>query len=408
VKEKSNFISYINKTSIAVSDGPNADAFQRLRMSTPQTIFDSKQLYGDNPLIWSTLIAGNATSSFMTNNACMALSASATSSITRQSKKRINYQPGKSQLIICTGNFNTTPIAGVIKRIGYFDQNNGIGFTSSGSSFGTFLRSNMTGTPIDTFVSQSSWNLDHYDGTGASGNTLDITKSQIYFMDFEWLGVGRVRYGIFQGGVPTYVHQITNINTLSTVYMSSPNQPIRYEIINSGSVTQQYLTHVCSTVVSEGGVQQTGPIKATSNLTALALNAGNTYGLQAIRLKSGSLDSTVIPLQIFSAQTTANCVYEVSLLSNPSGSLPWVWNDVPNSTVQIASASANTYVVANQGTKLFSAINAGTTQNDIITFDPTFALGSDVTGSQDILVLAWTGVAGNAASATTAWTWQES
>ena len=397
-------MSYINNPSITLADSANIDAFQRLRVSEATTIFDSKQLYDTGSLVWATKTTGNATASFNTNNASVILNAVSGSSVIRQTKKRTVYQPGKSQLIITTTNFSGSQ-ANVIKRVGYFDNNNGIGFMSSGSSFGTFIRTNATGTPVETFTSQSSWNLDKFDGTGTSARSLNLTASQIFFMDFEWLGVGRVRYGIFQGGIPTYVHQITNTNALSTVYMSSPNQPVRYEVINSGS-SPSSLLHICSQVASEGGLQTNGQIRGVCNFNSLGYTAGTYYGSIALRLKSGSLDSNIVPLVVNSGQTTANCVYELSLLLNPSGSLPWVWQDLPNSIVQYATASANTYQVATEGTKIFSDLGVAAAANNV-TFDPTLAIGSDVDGNQDILVLGVRAIQGNPGQFSSTINWRE-
>ena len=223
-------MSYFETNNIQSADSPSVDAFGRWRVSNPDATFDNKQLYGDNGIVWSTLIVGNATASYYTNNASMILTAAGNpSSIVRQTKRRYSYQPGKSQLITITGNISGSS-PNCIKRIGYFDQNNGIYFTTSGSSFGVGIRTKTSGTPVDTFITQSAWNLDKFDGTGASGKSLNLSASQIFFADFEWLGAGRVRYGIYQSGVPTYVHQITNTNTLPSVFISSPNQPIRCEI----------------------------------------------------------------------------------------------------------------------------------------------------------------------------------
>jgi hypothetical protein len=398
-------MSYFNQIQIQSSDSPSVDAFARWRTSDSFTIFDSKQLYDTASYQWATKIIGDATASFVPNNASVRMIATGNpSAVIRQSKRRHVYQPGKSHLIITTGNFSASN-ANSIERIGYFDNNNGIYFTSTGSSFGIGIRTNISGTPVDTFVSRSAWNIDKFDGTGVSGRTLNISSSQIYFMDFEWLGVGRVRYGIFQGGIPYYVHNITNINSLNTVYMSTPNLPIRYEIINSGSGAQSML-HICSAVSSEGGYDKNGVIRAVSNPSGQTLNSGLYSGMIAIRLKSSSLDGGVIPVAVNSAQTTANVVYEVTLLVNPSGSLNWSWQDLPNSVVQYATGSS-ALTIANEGTKIFSAINAGTTSTNDISYDPAFALGSDIDGNQDVLVLGWRGVSGNASNACTSLIWRE-
>ena len=68
------------------------------------------------------------------------------------------------------------------------------------------------------------------DGTGTSGYNIDFTKSQLYVIDFEWLSVGRIRFGFYIFGKIYYCHQISNFNELDEPYMKTANLPIRYEI----------------------------------------------------------------------------------------------------------------------------------------------------------------------------------
>ena len=69
---------------------------------------------------------------------------------------------------------------------------------------------------LDNKIIQSNWNVDVFNGTGASGITLDFSKSQIFFIDYEWLGTGRVRCGFFIDGIPYYCHAIHNSNINNT------------------------------------------------------------------------------------------------------------------------------------------------------------------------------------------------
>jgi hypothetical protein len=64
-------------------------------------------------------------------------------------------------------------------------------------------------------VPQSQWNVDRLDGTGPSKVNIDFTKSQIFVTDYQWLGVGRVRFGFYAYGKIHYCHQILNIKSLS-------------------------------------------------------------------------------------------------------------------------------------------------------------------------------------------------
>lgn len=151
----------------------------------------------------------------------------------RQTRMRFNYQPGKGQEVILTGVFGAGQ-AGITKRIGYFDTNNGLFFQLSGTTLSVVRRTSTSGSPVDNVVTQANWNIDKLDGTGASGVTLDLTKTQIMIIEFEWLGVGRVRYGFDIDGKIIFVHQLFNANNLTEVYISTPNLPVKYEIANDG------------------------------------------------------------------------------------------------------------------------------------------------------------------------------
>jgi hypothetical protein len=68
------------------------------------------------------------------------------------------------------------------------------------------------------------------DGNGPSGFTLDLTKMQMFYIDYSWYGAGFVRWGL-RGidGTVYYVHKLLNNNTNSEAYMRSGNLPARYE-----------------------------------------------------------------------------------------------------------------------------------------------------------------------------------
>ena len=83
---------------------------------------------------------------------------------------------------------------------------------------------------IDVKIPQSQWNLDPCNGTGPSGFNLDLTKMQMFYIDYTWYGAGSIRFG-FRGpsGDVMYVHKIVNNNINTESYMRSGNLPARYE-----------------------------------------------------------------------------------------------------------------------------------------------------------------------------------
>ena len=83
-------------------------------------------------------------------------------------------------------------------------------------------------------VPQTQWNLDKMDGTGPSGYNLDLSKMQMFYIDYSWYGAGFIRWGLRgTNGQVTYCHKLLNNNVNTEAYMRSGNLPARYE-----SVTQ--------------------------------------------------------------------------------------------------------------------------------------------------------------------------
>jgi hypothetical protein len=308
---------------------------------------------------------------------------------------RFNYQPGKSQLIMMTGILDRSGGGtGVQRRIGYFDDDNGLFFEDDEGTIKLVRRTNVTGSPVDNKVSQSSWNIDPLDGTGPSGLTADWTKCQIFVIDFEWLGVGRVRYGIGEGGIVHYVHEIKNGNVLDKVYMSTPNLPARYQMITTGSSPASTMECICTTVISEGGQTKNGLLRYASTAgTHVACTSENVvYALIGIRLKSGyigeSVDLERVAIQIQDASNTG----EWLVILNPTVAGTFTYNDQTNSAVQIATgASTNTVTggVRVDGGFAESSSGGGGSGSGQEEVRNAIRLGAAIDGTVDEIVLCW-------------------
>jgi hypothetical protein len=92
------------------------------------------------------------------------------------------------------------------------------------STFATFAKT------VDIKIPQSEWNLDTVDGLGPSGYNADLTKMQMFYIDYSWYGAGFIRWGVrgVDGNI-TYVHKMANNNVNAEAYMRSGNIPARYE-----------------------------------------------------------------------------------------------------------------------------------------------------------------------------------
>ena len=338
----------------------SVDAFGRLQISAPYTLFDSQNRYAaDNQ--FSTATTGTGTTSFLTNEAAvkMEVTSGGAGSVVRQSFRSMPYQPGKGLLVLTTFVMDSNNSLNLTQRAGYYNEQNGVFFQRINGIFSFVLRSYVTGSVSDArTVNQSSWNGDKLDGTGPSGLTLDPTKAQILWMDFEWLGVGSVRCGFVINGTFILCHTFNNANEITNVYMTTATLPMRYEIISTTAIAAS-MKQICSSVISEGGYEQAS-IDHVARRTTIFNNidtAANFYPIVSIRLASTALGAVVIPNRIqFQPTTLQN--YEIALIKNPTltgaswaavGSDANVEMDVSATAISAAGTIVQTGYIANTG-----------------------------------------------------------
>lgn len=313
------------------------DAFVRQRVSNPDTIFDSKQLNDAQPAFWDDAeVSGSGTGSThdpARASTTLSVSAATAGRRLRQTFMRFNYQPGKSQAVLMTGVLGRSGMGpGIVTELGYGDDNNGLFFRLNEGGLEVVRVSGVTGAPVEEVVPQAAWSADDkLDGAGASGITLDPTKTLIFFIDFEWLGVGQVRMGVVIAGVLHYLHRFRHSNVLDSVYMSTPNLPLRYSIENSGAGGAASIEHICATVISEGGTQERGVARShlwNPGNPVDANDAGDVYAVIGMRLKPGYIDATVV-LTTLSVMNVQNDDFEWLLVWNPTIDTP---GDITTST----------------------------------------------------------------------------
>lgn len=301
--------------------GTLTDAFGRLRVSNPFTLFDSTHRFADNGLWATSNTAGNSSYSFANNQSMitMTVETTANAEVVRETTRVFSYQPGKSLLIMSSVAMNE-PKANVRQRVGYYGAENGIYFENDGTTNYFVLRSNTSGTVTETKVAQSTWNVDKFDGTGYSSQNgddhsggIDVSKTNILWMDVEWLGVGDVRCGFIIDGKMVTAHIFHNDNKNTLPYMTTASLPLRYEIKNTGVTTSNStMKQICSTVISEGGYELIGTQQAIQTPVDTPIDlatAGTYYNLISIRLKSNRLDAIAILTALSLLGITNNSYY---------------------------------------------------------------------------------------------------
>lgn len=344
---------------VSLGDTPNIDAFSRLRVSQAETAFESQQEYLLDSLAWNTVTATGGTTAYIPLESATRLdttNANGSRSLV-QTRSYFRYQPGKSQLVLMTGVFGSTQTDNV-HRAGLFDDNNGLFLqiaNAGAGDVGAFVRrSDTSGVVVDDTVQQALWNIDPMDGSGPSGVTLDWSHTQILVIDFQWLGVGRVRMGFDVGGVIYPAHQFLNANVRREVYMRTPNLPLRYENLNTaaaGGVSSMEV--ICSTVMSEGGLE------SNIGIPKSASTAGTGYVVNTTRLPvlcirpallfQGKPNRAKIALYSISMMTSGNTSWSLYYYAIPVGG---VFVNVGNSIVETDAASV-------AGTTRATTIGAG-------------------------------------------------
>jgi hypothetical protein len=306
--------------------GTLTDAFGKLRTSSGFTLFDSTHRYQDNGK-WATKTNGTSNTEHKPNESVVNLNVDSAngSYVYRETKRVLSYQPGKSLLIMNTFVMNT-PKAGLTQRVGYFNTENGVFLENDGIGNYLVLRSNDTGTPTDIRIAQSNWNIDKFDGTGYSSQILgtehssgvDTTKSNIFWIDIEWLGVGDVRCGFVIDGRMMTAHVFHNDNKNTTTYMTTATLPCRYEIVNTTATSgNSTLKQICSTVISEGGYELQGRSRAISIPIASPKDlptSGTFTPVISIRLKDSFKDSVVTLKDVEFFGVTNNTSYRYKII----------------------------------------------------------------------------------------------
>jgi hypothetical protein len=366
----------------------STDAFGRLRVSEPYTLFDSRARYYDhNDFSNSTSTGGTVVYEADSSTFRLAVSTSNGSSVIRETKRVFPYQPGKSLLVLATFAMNT-PKANLRQRVGYFTTNNGIYFENDGAYNYLVIRSYSTGVLVEDRIRQDAW-----DNPFAA---LNVDRTQIFWTDIEWLGVGSVRCGFVVNGAYVLCHTFHHANVVNntTTYMTTAVLPVRYEITNTGATaSSSMMRQICSTVISEGGYNAfTYSESAGRGTSVLRLSsAGTYYPLVSIRLASTRLDAIVLPRQVDVLSPTVN-YYRWRLVLNPTlTGANWAGTSTLG-TVEYDTAATG----VSGGTELQTGYVSSRELSELGADAFAFQLGRTLAGVSDIVTLTMAATSNNA------------
>jgi hypothetical protein len=287
-------------------------------------------------------------------------------------------------------------------NVGYFNAQNGVFFQRNGSILNMVLRSYVTGSVVDTVVAQSAWNGDKLNGTGVSGKTIDVTKGNIFWMDMQFLGMGRVRCGFVIGGVSVICHTFDNANVNTGVFMSTGCLPVRYEVLNTGIASGTLtMDTVCSTVISNG----TDRLSSSKNFCvgngAVGVTASNTIYTPLIALRARTTGPSSVPnrgqivvIRVAMANTGSNSVnFQVRLNPTLTGASYTAYaanESLAEFDIAATDTTGGTVLVCEN----LPASNQSKSNSEVVIEYEFPLVCTDLNGLQDLLSISAKGIGG--------------
>jgi len=384
----------VDRNGNLTSGGVGFDAFGRQRVSQPFALLDATHHYGQRHELFNSIAVSGATQtdSMVDSSLTLAVTSTVGSKLTNRSR-RLYYHAGRSHLFMMTGVMGATA-TGIVKRIGYFDDDDGVYFKNTGGAMSIVLRSSVSGAVLETEIPQANWNGDKLDGTGSSGITLDPTKALIFMGDMQWLGVGRVRVGFDFGGNQVVAHEFQHANLSTQVYMQTANLPCCYEIENISATVGDSMSQICASVFTEGQLTISGVQRGASNdVTGVTVSSSVVTPVLSIRpaalFKGRTNKAMAIPIELEILITgTKDAHYEVYEDATLTGAV-WTPHSDPTSMMEI-----DTSATALTGGRVRGEGYAASRGKGILTgvSEQTYAMQIDGAGVPDALTIAAQGI----------------
>jgi hypothetical protein len=301
------------------------DAFGHAQYTTLTKIADYNHIYYDDALGLLYNSTGSITHTPADSLLTFSVNSTSGSKTQRTTNQYYPYNPSEGNLftfVVASGDSGKT---GCVRKWGCYDDDEGFWFELSGSTISVGMNST---TLSDVTINQSSWNGEQLNDANTSDYILDITKLNIFWIDFQWLGAGRARFGTYSAdGRKIILHTLLHANTALKPYMRRATLPMRWEIYNTENTsgTSEFKLS-CSSVFRENNgndvVQYSGKIQTVmtprlavsgSFLPILSAKPSTLFNGQTNRI-------TVIPTDIESCVEGDACIINVILNGQLTGS----------------------------------------------------------------------------------------
>ncbi|NQZ53194.1 MAG: hypothetical protein HRT93_02960 [Piscirickettsiaceae bacterium] len=280
------FIQKVDKAGAAYATFPEGtpqfDAFGRMQVSQMVSVGEYYHIGEDQPGKYWTEEDGSGTVTFEANTS-MIVYQTGTEQGARAARTTNQYHPykiGTSQLAYFSLAVGDTGKVNVQRAWGYYDNLNGVFFRLNGTELEVVLRSDVTGSVVETVIKQADWNVNTMNNNVSSDFLLDVSKANLFWIDLSWLGVGGVRMGVVTPDRRRVtLHEFQNANAHATTYMRTANLPLRWMQENTGAAASTSEMRIsCGVVFTESAdVQYPGVLLHTSPVDPIKFTDSELY-----------------------------------------------------------------------------------------------------------------------------------
>lgn len=308
--------------------------------------------------------------------------------------KPLRYCPGIGALVRFSAIF-TSGVVGNTQIIGVGDDTDGLFFGYNGEDFGVLRRQNGT----DNWITQANWNGDKFDGSGESGITLDQTKGNVYYINYQWLGYGYISFGIENplNGELIIAHSLQYANTSDRPHIYNPTLPLMAETKNTTSNNIMILETSSAMGFVEG--IQTDAIVTRNSISTSKLALSSKIAMLTIRNKATYQTKTNrvrIKLDFLSVSADGAKTVEVKLIRNATLGGTSSWTDIGTNTSVIEYDTSATTVTGGTEVMVYEIGKTDTSYfyigelDLILSPDNTYTISAQSTSTTDLAIsLSW-------------------
>lgn len=332
---------------------PQLDAFGKLRVSGATLLGEYIFSSGTLSTQFSSTLRNGGTVTWDQNTRALVLTNTTVndSHTSHVSNTYHHYFPGSSQLFIGTIALGDVGKANLMREWGMFDDKNGFYFMQEDGELSVVVKNNATGSVVNTVVPRSAWNKDKLDGTGPSQMLLDVTYNNIYWIDVQWLGAGRVRFGTYDKGQRVVCHEYYHGNTAPLPVTAMGSLPVQVHQMNmgvTGSTSQ--MRAWCLAVWTESNLDVKNTASSALQSFSRTVSTNDTYVYMGALSPRESLPNgqpnrslywpTEIEASGWDTVTGAPAIFELEIYAEPVLK-DLSWQSVPgSSTVEYDTAGS--------------------------------------------------------------------